>query len=335
MPSDARMAPALAALAPRISRFRVAAAAAVEQAKAFVLSSAEGDDDRVGHLSGELGTFAAGRLDVTRFAALFGPSGKLPGDARPAVERAIEALEALLARGDAPYVVTVPSGGCLRDAVAAALDECGRAFGAALVIEYAWQGIHAPEHLELLRSFPFRRWNRAERRMAPPIVIEVDGADLSGSALAEFVDGGVALALVARGACTPAPLIRLVTPGTFVMQTDEPPSLARMCAIDGPAVAALVGEGAALFTHEPAAGPTPRRRLTVAKLPAAPVRSLGGMSVWQQQEELAQLMALTAAPEEASAPVDAAPAGAKAPLSTDPTDRLAAWLLAQSGEGRT
>jgi hypothetical protein len=336
MPSDERTTLALAAVAPRIARFRNAAAAGVEQARSFVASHAANEGERVGHVTGELGAFAAGRLDVGRFAVLFGSSaGALPADARRAVERGIGALEALLARGDAPFVVTVPTGGSLRDAVSRALDACGQVFGSALVIEYARQGIHAPEHLALLDSFPFRRWNRAERRLAPPLVVEVDGADLAAGALAEFVDGGVTLVLVVRGPCAPAPLVRLVTPATFVMQTDDAKALERVATLDGPAVVALVGDGAARFTHDPAAGSAPWRRFAVLHVPTAPTRPLGGASAWQQQEDLAQLAALSARPADALDAGAVAPESARAALSTDPTDRLAAWLLSQAGESGT
>ena len=332
MPSKALTEVALAAVAPRIARFRTAAAAVVEQSRAFLATCAVDEGERVGHVSGELGAFAAGRLDAARFAELFSAPTALPTSARSAIEQAISAVEVLLARGDQPFTVRVPHGDSLRDHVARAFGECGRVFGAALVIDYARQGVHAPDHVALLGTFPFHLWSRAERRLAPPLVVEVEGADLAAGSLAEFVDGTVALVLVVHGECSPAPLVRLVTPATFVLQTADPSELARLGTLDGPAVAALVDESAAHFVHEPSAAAFPWRRTTVSHLPSAVTRSRPRSSVAQQQEELAQLLALSTPPTEAGAAATAAP-GARAALgetlSSDPTDRLSAWLVAQ------
>jgi hypothetical protein len=70
-------------------------------------------------------------------------------------------------------------------------------------------------------------------------------------------------------------------------------------------------------------------------VPTAPTRPLGGASAWQQQEDLAQLAALSARPADALDAGVAVPESARAALSTDPTDRLAAWLLSQGGDGGT
>jgi hypothetical protein len=113
-----------------------------------------------------------------------------------------------------------------------------------------------------------------------------------------------------------------------VLQTNEMTALALLAKHDGPAIAALVEQDAAIFTHNPAAGRALWQRLTITRRPAtAPKKTLGGMSPRQQHEELAQLEALTERPTLPTSPVDAlVPMG-----SGNPADRLTAWLLAESG----
>ena len=330
MPSDDRAAQALAALEPRIGRFRAAVTAALEQSGAFLATRDAGATAQVARLAGELGLFASGRVDAARFAAQFGNAGPLADDTRRGVERAIATLEELWDRGNALFTVSVPRGGSLHETVAGALTECGRAFGAALVVEYARQDVLTSEHESLVYGLPFERWNRAERRLAPPLLVEVEGADLAANGLAAFVDEGSTLVLLVHGACGPAPLARLVTPGVFVMQTADVGALEQLPA-DAPAVVALVGAGAATFVHDPRTGGEPRERLRVLSRPDAPRRAQAGLSAWQQQEELALLDALaTSAPAREGAAAEH-PSDTSETLSTDPVDRLAAWLLAQSG----
>ncbi len=76
-------------------------------------------------------------------------------------------------------------------------------------------------------------------------MVAVDGSEVHAGALAEFADGREKLVLVVRGASAPAPLARCITPGTLVLQTDDGRGLDRVAAFDGPAIAAIVPEGAA------------------------------------------------------------------------------------------
>jgi hypothetical protein len=63
--------------------------------------------------------------------------------------------------------------------VAAALAGIGRAFGAARGGARARRRSGDDDTSDdRLAGFPFRRWNRAERQIAPPLVVEVDGGDL-------------------------------------------------------------------------------------------------------------------------------------------------------------
>ena len=136
-----------------------------------------------------------------------------------------------------------------------------------------------------------------------------------------------------RGACPPAPLVRLVSPGVFVQQATDIGDLARMARATGPAVAALVPEGAACFVHDPDGGPHVWQRVTVTARPkGGPRVVLGGRSAFQQNEELLQLEALAEAPPAAAPSADAAPS-APAYAPADPVDKLAAWLLAHADLG--
>jgi hypothetical protein len=234
-----------------------------------------------------------------------------------------------VSRGDDLFVVEVSQGEHLRDRVAGALEDLGRAFGAARVFEMSKFGRFPDnEHARSLGSFPFHRWSKGERRMAPPLVVSVDGADLRATGLAEFMDGLEKLILVIRNESTPVPLVRLITPGTFVQQTVDPVDLDKLASWNGPGVAALVPESAARFVHDPGAGADAGARLTVSSIPEDRRRKpVGGVSVSQQSEELLQLKSLAG---QIGITQTAEPVVAGAAASSDPVDKLAAWLLSQA-----
>ena len=374
MPSDERVQPderlqrALDAMVRGRETFRTAVAEALEQIRGHLAAHATRADDRAALAAAELGAFAGGRIDGSRFAALTTDGRVLDDDAAATMRRCADVLAELVAAGDAPFACEVAPGDDLRRVVDGALADAGRAFGAVLVFQALRTGVYRSEqHEPLLRAFPFARWNRGERLLAPPLVIVVNGADLRADALAEYLDGRQKLVLLVRGACTPAPLVRMVTPGIFVLQAAAETELAGLAAFDGPGVAALVPEPVARFAHDPLGADTGGRRLTVTHLPAeAPRAAVGGWSVWQQREELAQLAALElllttqaatlATPDSPtpSAPTPAAAAPATPPVVTPPAvtapvaavggagapaargDELAVtvladWLLAQAG----
>jgi hypothetical protein len=158
----------------------------------------------------------------------------------------------------------------------------------------------------------------------------VNGADVRAGGLAEFLDGGVHIVLIVDGPCAPAPLARLVTPGTVVLQTTDATGVDVFSRFEGPAVMALVPPAAACFVHDPNGGRAAWQRLRIWNRPTTlPRHALGGSSAWQQAEELRQVDALAERPSLEGAPVEAlVPAG-----SGDPADRLASWLLDASGLG--
>ena len=107
-------------------------------------------------------------------------------------------------------------------------------------------------------------------------------------------------------------------------------------AFDGPVIAAVMPEGAARFTHDPAAGDGYAARLSVDHLPDADsLAAVGPISVFQQAQDLAHLSALAASGGAVGASVIASAAGATAGGAaktgpSTPADRLAGWLLQQA-----
>lgn len=332
-PTGTRPAPApvraLAALQRSIAAYRSVVIAAAERAR--TLRGANGGAERARL---ELGAFGGARIDAGRFAELSQPSG-LDRLARARLTRAAAVLDEIAAAADETlFAIDVPSGDSPRAAVAHAYARLGRGFGAAAAVELVRTGRYdAERHDRLTDSFAFASWSRADRLHAPPLVVSVDGADLRVGALAEFVDGAVRLVLLVRGPSSPAPLVRAITPGTFVAQLPANGSLERAAACAGPAIVALFdgAQDAASFVHDPANGRASWQRLALERRPAAePKRSIAGISPAQQREELRQLEALAEPPALPTAPVESL----VAPGSGDPTERLTAWLLAESGFSR-
>lgn len=330
MPSDPRTAQVIAGLAQPIAEFRTLVEGALAQADAFIAAQDPGAEADAERVRGELGVFGGPRFDAAAFAALFPAARHVDERALDALRHAMDVLRSVAARGDELFVVNVPAGERLATAVNAALAELGRAFGAILLSELVRGGRYlGDEHDGLLDDAEFQTWTKWERRFAPPLVIEVDGADVQAGALTDFADGREKLVLVVRGPSAPAPLARCVTPGTFVLQTIDGSGLDRAVAYDGPAIAALVPEGAAVFLHDPLAGREPWQRLTVAPpLPEAPRRGIRGLSAFQMGEDLKLLSDLARTP---FAVPTGAGAGAPAAGASDAVDRIAAWLLTESG----
>jgi hypothetical protein len=352
MPSDALTRTVLDALAPATARYRSAVAAAADEVAALLAERRTPTNGRAERVAHELGAFAGARIDSDRFAALFASAPAADAETLARLERAHHALRHVVGRGDTLFHVSVPSGRDLAAYVADAIGEIGRAFGAARAFELARQGRAAEDDLEgYIGGFAFRRWNRAEREIAPALVVEVDGADAHAGGLAEFLNGQQKLVLVIRGDCPAALLARLVTPGVYVTQTADAADLAELARSDGPAIAALVPESAARFVHRP--GTTSiGKRLEVRHMPAAaPKAPIGRYTAFQQIEELAVLKEWAAGPlptpqpsppasggrgSEPSPAADAAPAAAVSPApapAADPAGKLAAWLLGQADLG--
>jgi hypothetical protein len=320
MLSDDRVPLALRALERPIAEFRLTIDGALAQAVAHLDALESDPAARTARLARELGPFGAGHIDASRMATLVAPVGARTITHVDRFRAAVDTLRDVLDRGEGLFVAQVPAGGSLMRAVDDALARVGRAFGAVLAIELLRGGTFDPgQHDHLLQGLPFRSWTRAERRYAPPLVVQVAGADLHVGGLSDYTDGRERIVLVVTGESPPAPLVRLITPGTMVMQTADAAGLEQMSAYEGPAIAALVPDGAAQFLHDPRAGREPWQRLAVWHAPAAPRHSICGISPWQMAEDLKQLAALAAA---------ATPGGAGA-APVDSIDKLTSWLLGQ------
>lgn len=326
-------------LREREGAFRAAVARAQSEVRSYLAAHAPRPVDRAHEAVLELGPFAAGRIDGARFAALSGAPAVLAPRTEAIVRRCADVLDELLAEDPRLFICDVPSGGDTRREVEESLAEIGRAFGAALAFQAARTGIYRPElHDGFLRVFPFRRWNAAERRLAPPLVVTVDGADLQPAALADYLDGSQLVVLVVRGRCTPAPLARVLTPGLLAVQGNDPAVLTRLAAANGPAIALLTDAPIAHFVHDPSA--PDGRWLDVTSWPDEPRSAVGRWSVSQQRDELALLhrLADAASPRApAMAAPDVAPVVTSngtsngAPNGAPSVDALARWLLAEAG----
>lgn len=327
MPSDARADRALELLRAPIESYRSAVAAAAAELRSRIETQRTPAQARSSRTQAELGSFATGRLNAERFAALLGPTAEGDAIALGRMERAVETLDELLRTGDALFRVDVPSGGDLMAAVTDALARAGRAFGAARAAEAARAGAYAARHNGLFAAFPFRRWNAAERAIAPPLVVEVDGADLACAGLADLLDGRVRVVLVVRGPAPAAPLAGLISPSVFVAQASDADAVEALAGSDGPGVVALLPEGCARFVHDPTqpAG----ERLVVETMPdSGAVKVVGGVSAFRQREELGRLGWMVAALAVGTARTGTG-TGAAAEV-VEPADRLAAWLLRQA-----
>lgn len=321
----------LRALAPAAAPWREAVVGAAEDVRGML--AGPGTAAAAAH---SLGAFAAGRIDLERFAGFVSRSQPIEDASLVRLRVALDTLLSLASRPpEALLAVSVPRGSRARDCVAAAFEEIGRAFGAAHEVAEVRRGAaRGSSDATMHQGYAFARWTRRERLLAPPLVVEIAGADLAPADLAEFLDGAVRIALVVRGPCAPAPLVRLVSPGTFVLQTSDAAAFARLAATDGPGVAALVPEAAAAFVHDPRAGRAPWDRTHVDRAAAdGPRRAVGTWSPEQQAEELRQLAALAFRPSAAamSAAAAALPANERGAVGDDPAGRLAAWLLEASG----
>lgn len=354
---------ARAVLRPRADAFRSAVAATREEVRGWIEAHRKphnGSSTRAHH---GLGSFAAGRIDLNRFASLVSRTDAVDAATLERIEAALATLDEVHACGDDLFRVEVPAGGSLRDALEDSLARAGRAFGAARVVELCKSGrYHEAEHASWLAALPFAQWHAAERRSAPPMIVTLEGDDLLPGGVQDYLDGAVRIVfLVKKGPGSPAPLARLITPGTLVAQVDDPQALEILASAPGPAVAAVMPAGAARFVHMPGGGPSEPGRLTVDDLPGdETLRPRARRSVAQQREDLRMLRLLQSsaggtatsgspgAAREApgspgvspragggsSSPADPGTPGAAPAAPTpapaapaDPAEKLAAWLL--------
>lgn len=271
-----------------------------------------------------LGSFAVGRINVESFEKFAVNKTTVAEGTGPVIERALDVMVELMDTGDALNRVKLNEGQNLRCMMSRTLKNIGRAFGAAHAVELAKAGTYSEnEHAGLFDAYLYKNWSPAQRALAPAIVIELANGSAQTTNLGEFVDGQQKVVLVYGEDCPPAPLARLVSPNMFVLQTTDCLGLEDFLSYQGPGVAAVVPQTSAHFAHDPRRGSTIAARLVGVEIPASPnFRVRGGLSVSQQQEDLAQLEALA----NAEAPAEKEEAAAEA----NPVDKLAAFLLGKA-----
>ncbi len=335
MPSDQRLAQVLEALAPHFAVFRTMVDATISDVRDYLVASARTSNGHLQRVSHELGPFGVERLDVAAFASLVAEPEALDRMTRETVEKALNTLTVMVSREDDLFFIDAAKSHGLGRGVSHALAEIGRVFGAVHIVNRVRTGrFRYGDHARSLGSYPFDRWTRAERQLVPPLTVLVDGHDLRATELAEFLDGAVKLILIVRGQAAPAPLVRLITPQTFVMQSTDPDDVAKLLGWNGAGIVAFMPEGAARFHHDPVAGAELWNRLSVTHMPSEePRKSVGPTTVGQQVEELRQLRALVWRPvvetPSATPAPDTPDTTAARDEPVDPADKLAAWLLSQ------
>ncbi len=329
MPSEDRINQALEALVDSKESFLSSVAMSAEEVRGILERQGSSEASPADKLAQELGPFAAGRIDLNRLLPFASGNSKMGDEKLVLVKKAYETLSGLKKGGDELFTVRCPLDGYLRGTILDGLARIGAAFGAARAVEWARTGIARPEGVEdPLKHFPPSSWNRREKGCAPPIVVEVEGQDLRAASLGELLDGSQKIILVVNGPAAPAPLVRLITPGVTVIQTDDPEDLATLAAAPGPGIAALMPDGCARFVHVGAPGLGLNDRLVVKHLPEKePRRALGAISAFQQAEELRHLASLAGAVE---ATVVAEVEEGSANAAMDEPGQLAAWLIHQA-----
>jgi len=306
--------------------FRARIAAQIQLAETFLHENRSTDAEKASVAGDRLGAFAGGRIDASRFAGLLAVGGRADPVAVGRVDEAAATLSALVERVDELTKIATAPRESLHAAVTRALHEIGYVFGAARAIELVRTNRFVEaQHGRYVLGLPFAQWSPAERAVAPWIRVKVAGDSLHAGGLAEYLDGGLKLVLKVMGPCPPAALVRLATPGVYVAQIASRADLDDFVSFDGPAVAAFVQDGAALFTHDPRRGERSWERFDVVEMPRAPRRAIGSFSAFQQGQDLSLLEELSSEPSFPTPDDEEAPA--------DATDQLASWLLGQAGLG--
>lgn len=332
MPSDDRITRALEILADAREGFSSSVALSAEEVRGILDREKAVDESPQVKLGHELGPFAAGRIDLDRLTPHVSANSRLTGEKRKEIQRAYEVLSNLKKAGDSLFQTKLELDGYLRGSILKALGKAGAAFGAARSVEWSLYDLPHPEFAEdVMESFPPAHWNRGEKSCAPPLIMEVEGQDLKVASLGEILEGSQKIILVVNGPAAPAPLVRLVTPGVTVIQTDDAADLAVLSATPGPGIAAFMPEGCARFIHA-TGGKSLHERLTVSFIPdKEPRKALGNISAFQQAEELRQLASLAASVQAPEVPVetDGKGKGVEGP-EMDEAGQLAAWLIHQA-----
>ncbi len=320
MPFDELKRRALAALGPRREVYHSAVATAVDEVRSLLETQKPRRNGKGERIAAELGQFAAGRIDVERFASVLEDQEVLAPDVVAQIQAALDTLSEVASGGDALYTTKLAPGTDLRNGVREALAQTGRVFGAGRAVEALRAGGRPADYTA---GFAPERWNRVERAIAPPLVVELEGADLRPAGLADYLEGRQAIVLLVRKPAPPAAMARLIVPGVLVAQGPTADSLDVLQGWDGPAVVAVVPETVTAFTYQPEDSGV--GTLTVESLLEGEIKPIGPLTVARQNSEIELLRMLNAV---AAGRVATAAAGPS--QESDPADMLAAWLLRQA-----
>ena len=310
MPSEDRLTTALSFVAAERDAFRSALAATLEQVRGIVTTNRD--------VSAELGAFANDRIQFDRFEEIVEKDAKPKKAVLNSIRHAQQLLTATLSVGDQLHIAEVPENGDLFAVTQDALATAARAFAAAYMIELMRSGRADDNNEEvLLAALSPDRWTRAERDIAPPIVVRVNGNDMRVAGFEDLLQGNQKIVLLVDGFAPPAPLVRLISPNVFVMQCRTLDELKRMSAVKGPGIAAVFAEEAATFVYD--------GTLAIGSIPQDfPKRPTRTQTVFRQKEDLELLKRMSSAQRPADPASQAEPRE-----EVKAGDKLAAWLLKQ------
>ncbi len=212
MVSDERKQISLDAVRSRAELFRSAVAATTDQVRGLLAGTGDVSEDQ----SVALGAFAKGRVNIERFASFAPKAARIDAAAEAPIRAAQEVLKSLLAQGDDLFVLKLEEDKDLSCKAGRRLARIGRAFAAAHVIDLAKRGQYKEEHASMLEKYPFSRWNKSERALAPALVIELSGADFKPSLIVPFLDEHSKFVFNVDGYAPAADMRRVISSGVCV-----------------------------------------------------------------------------------------------------------------------
>ena len=121
MQSDDRITTVMSALRTPRQTFDAAIVSAIDELSTFLADQRAPAHEHVAQEKVRLGSFAAGRIDVERFASIVGRSAAVPPAALDRIAHVVDLLNSFRVQGDRLYRVRVDPGADLRDTVRDAL----------------------------------------------------------------------------------------------------------------------------------------------------------------------------------------------------------------------
>ena len=151
MPSDATALEALPFVSDAIAAYQARVAAVADRIDNYLAANDEAGSDGVDE---QLGEFAAGRIDMERFSALWEEREALDQSERTVLAHAHDLLRDIATRPADYFITNLPTGARLTAALAHAFADLGRCFGAMMIAEMVRTGRFRTEDFDLLHGFP-------------------------------------------------------------------------------------------------------------------------------------------------------------------------------------